>query len=131
MSELAKVTPLSSRRSGPIGKPHFSTDDEEMISSLACMLTDEMANWDRDGSARARIYFYFSFHHYLVERWMGVLSTQETLANRQLARQLDDAFQYVTSTTILDSSKFDHDGYRRKLDELADNLRALLLIQLC
>jgi hypothetical protein len=129
MPALAEVIPLPSRRPRPTGKPRFSADDQAMISSLIGMLTDEMATWDKDGSARARIYFYFRFHHYLVERWMGLLFAQETAGSQRLARQLGDAFQYVTSTATLGSSRVDRDGYRRRLNELAGHLRALLLIQ--
>jgi hypothetical protein len=129
MPALAEVIPLSSRRPHPTGKPPFSADDQAMITSLITMLADEMTAWDKDGPARARIYFYFRFHYYSVERWIGLLFGQKTADSRQLASQLGDAFHYVTSTAMLDSSRVDRDGYRRKLNELAGHLRALLLIQ--
>jgi hypothetical protein len=127
MPALADVIPLSSRRSSPTAKPYFSADDQAMIYSVIGMLVDEIATWDKDSSAGARIFFYFRFHHYSVERWMSLLLAHETADYRQLAWQIDDAFQYVTSTAMLNNSGADRDGYRKKLNELADNLRALLI----
>lgn len=129
MPALAEVIPLSSRRPRATGKPCFSAEDQAMISSLIGMLADEMTTRDKDGFAQARIYFYFRFHYYSVERWMGLLFARKTADSRQLALQLGDAFHYVTSTAMLDSSRADRDGYRRKLNELASHLHALLLIQ--
>jgi hypothetical protein len=126
MPVLGEVIPLFSRRSRYRDNLCFSVDDEAMISSLSGMLADEMAVCDNDGSARARIYFYFSFHQYSVERWMALLFAQETVDGKQLAQQLGNAFQYVTSTVILDGSRVDGDGYRKNLKDLADHLRALL-----
>jgi hypothetical protein len=129
MPALADVIPLSSRRPGPAATPYLSADDQTMICSAIGMLVDEIATWDKDSSARARIFFYFRFHHYSVERWMSSLLAQETEDGPQLARQIDDAFQYITSTAMLGNSGTDRDGCRKKLNELTDNLRALLLIQ--
>jgi hypothetical protein len=129
MPALADVIPLSARRSGPTATPYLSADDQTMICSAIGMLVDEIAIWDKDSSTRARIFFYFRFHHYSVERWMSLLLAQETEDGRQLARQLDDAFQYITSTAMLDNSGAGRDSCRKKISELADNLRALLLIQ--
>ena len=123
MPALAEVIPFSPRRSRPVGKPRFSADDESMTSSLIGVLADEMTTWGRDDSSRARIYFYFSFHHYSLQRWMVLLAAQETVHSRQLAQQLGEAFQYVTSTATLESGTVDCEGYRRRLNELADHLR--------
>lgn len=130
MPALAEVIPFSPRRSRPAAQSCFSADDEAMTSGLICVLADEIATWGRDGSASARIYFYLSFHHSPFHRWMRLLATQETVDSRQLARQLGEAFQYASSTAALDSGKSDPEAYCRKLNELADHLRALLrLIQ--
>ena len=132
MSASAEVIPFSTRRSQPTGKPLFSGEDEAMTSSLIDMLADEMTTWGRDGSARARIYFYLSFHYYSLQRWMGLLIAQETVDSRRLARQLDEAFRYITSTAALDGSIVDWEGHRMQLNELADHLRDLLrLIRTC
>jgi hypothetical protein len=88
------------------------------------MLADELATCDKDGSARARVYFYFRFHQYSVDRWMASLLAQETAISWQLAQQLSEAFQYVTSTIRLDSGR-DDSGYRNNLRELSDHLHAL------
>jgi hypothetical protein len=129
MPALADVIPLSSRRPGPAAAPYLPADDQTMICSAIGMLVEQIAIWGQDSSAGARIFFYFRFHHYSVERWMSLLLAQETEDGPQLARQIDDAFQYVTSTAMLDNSGADRDGCRKKLNELTDNLRALLLIQ--
>jgi len=130
MSALAEIIPFSPRRSRPAAQSRFSADDEAMTSGLICMLADEIATWGRDGSASARIYFYLSFHRSPFHRWMSLLAAQETVDSRQLARQLGEAFQHVSSTEALDNGTSDPEAHCRKLNELADHLRALLrLIQ--
>jgi hypothetical protein len=128
MPALAEVIPFPPRRSRPAALPRFSAEDEAMTSSLICMLADEMATWGRDGSASARIYFYVSFHHAPFHRWMRLLTGQETVECRHLARKLDEAFRYVSSTAAMDSGRSNPEAYSKRLNELADHLRALLLL---
>lgn len=130
MPALAEVIPFYPRRSRPAAQSRFSTDDEAMTSGLICMLADELATWGGDSSASARIYFYLGFHRSPFHRWMRLLAAQETVDSRQLARQLGEAFQYVSSTAALGGGTSDSEAYCRKLNELADHLRTLVrLIQ--
>lgn len=126
MPALAEVIPLPLRRSCSTTLSRFSTEDEAMTSSLICMLADEMATWGRDGSASARIYFYLSFHHTPLHRWICLLTAQETVECQQLARKLGETFQYASSAAALDSGRPDSEAYCKNLNELADHLRALL-----
>lgn len=126
MPALAEIIPFPPRRSCSSILSRFSTEDEAMTSSLICTLADEIATWGRDGSASARIYFYLSFHHTLLHRWICQLTAQDTVECQQLARKLGETFRYVSSTAVLDSGRPDPKGYSKNLNELADHLRALL-----
>jgi hypothetical protein len=126
MPVLAEVIPLP-RRPGPTSKYHLSAEDQAMIVGLIGALTDEIVTWGEDGSVRVRIYFYFGFHRYSVEYWLSLLLDREEAESRKLAQRLGDAFHYVTSVDMLDSSRVDCDDYRRNLNQLVDNLRTLLL----
>jgi hypothetical protein len=126
MPVLAEVIPLH-RQPSPTGRNPLSADDRELIANLIGVLTDEIFARGEDGSVRARIYFYFRFHRYSVEHWLGWLLTREGEENRQLAKRLGDAFHYVTSVEMLDSSIVNSDDYRGKLNQLANHLRTLLL----
>jgi hypothetical protein len=126
MQVLAEVIPLRRRPSLP-SKYHLSAGDHAMIGNLIGVLTDEIVTLGEDASVRVRIYFYFKFHRDSVEHWLSLLLTREEAESRQLAERLGDAYHYVTSADMLDSSRVVCDDYRENLNQLADNLRALLL----
>src|ERR1700722_10696181 len=126
MQVLAEVIPLR-RRSSPTGKSHLSADDHAMIGNLIGVLTDEIGMWGEDDAVRVRICFYFRFHRFSVERWLSLLIAREEAESRQLAERLGDSFDYVTSADMLDNSGVDCDDYQENLNQLADNLRILLL----
>jgi hypothetical protein len=125
MPALGKVIFLPSRQFHQGKQPGFSVDDEAVITRMSSMLADELTACDKDSSARARVYFYFRFHQYSMDRWTASLLAQETTTSRQLAQRLGDAFKYVTSTVVLDSDRDDRDGYRKNLSELSDHLHTL------
>lgn len=125
MPALGKVIFFPSSQSRQGEQPGFSLDDEAMITRMSSMLADELAACDKDGSARARVYFYFRFHQYSVDRWVASLLAQENATSQQLAQKFSDAFQYVTSAVVLDSGRDDRDGYRKNLSQLFDHLRTL------
>lgn len=130
MSALAEVIPFPSHRSHPSALPQFSVEDEVMTSNLIRMLAGELAKWRRDASASARIYFYVSFHHCPFHRWTHLLTAQETADCEELARKLEESFQYASSTVGLYEGESGSKAYSQKLNDLADQLRDMLqLIQ--
>jgi hypothetical protein len=126
MSTWAEVIPLPLQRPKSAKNSCFSFDDERQVNSLLCALTEEMFTQDLDYEARARLYFYLGMHGLAMQRWVDLLSREDTIYTRQLGQQLADSFRHAASPSMLEASSEDVEAYYRKLAVLSGNLASLL-----
>jgi hypothetical protein len=126
MSTRARVISFSRQHQDSEVRPSFSAHDERLIRSALAVLDNETKTPTLDYEARARLYFYLGLHRHIIDRWLKLLLAENSAYSCELADQIQEAFQYLTSSSILDSNAPIEATYHRKLVTLSGNMFSCL-----
>jgi hypothetical protein len=118
----AKVIPFPWRWQGTGDSASFSAHDEKLIRRALTVLEAEMRTPALDYETRARLYFYLGLHRHVIDRWLVLLSADNSSYSTELADKIREAFQYLTSPSILGSEAPTDAIYRGKLAVLSGNI---------
>jgi hypothetical protein len=127
MSTIGTATSFPKRLQKSERPLSFSPTDARLITDIIAVLSAEMeSSTTIDYETRARIFFYIGFHRYVIQRLPGLLDTEASADGSDLGNQINEAFEYLTSQSILESQAFTNHVYRSKVVALSDSMCLLL-----
>jgi hypothetical protein len=126
MSTQARIIPFPERSREAGNSFSFSFNDERLIRGLLGELRSELAAPIVGYETRARLYFYLGLHRCGISRWLDLLRVEESKYNQHLSEQINEIFQYLTSTSMLEDDAPSDRAYRAKIDALSGNMFSLL-----
>jgi hypothetical protein len=126
MSTLATVIPFPERSQKNVHRLSFSPNDAGLIANVFVFLSAEMTSSVPGYETQARMFFYLGLHRYAMRRWLGLLDAQASAYSSDLSKRIREAFEYLTSQSIIENNAPNDQLYHSKVARLSDSMWSLL-----